>query len=110
VPPKSIKNLCERIGVSLDGVDKVVIHQANLFMVQKIVKKLKIDENKAPISLKNYGNTTSASIPLTICSECQSEYETGKMKTVACGFGTGLSWGTIYFETDSIACLPVIVY
>ena len=110
VPPKSIKNLCERIDVSLDNVDKVTIHQANLFMVQKIVKKLKIDENKAPISLKNYGNTTSASIPLTICSECHNEYEASKMKTVACGFGTGLSWGTIYFETDSIACLPVIIY
>lgn len=110
VPPKSIKNLCERNNINLDEVDKVVLHQANLFMVQKIVKKLKIDEAKAPNSLKEYGNTTSASIPLTICSECHSEYEAGKMKTVACGFGTGLSWGTVYFETDRIICPPVIVY
>ena len=110
VPPKSIKNLCEKISVSLDDVDKVIIHQANLFMVQKIIKKLKIDIMKAPISLKEYGNTTSASIPLTICSECHNEYEAGKMRTVACGFGTGLSWGTVYFETDHIVCPAVIVY
>ena len=110
VPPKSIKNKREKNGVDLDKVDKVIIHQANLFMVQKIIKKLKIDESKAPISLKEYGNTTSASIPLTICSQCHNEFEAGRMKTVACGFGTGLSWGTVYFETDKIVCPAVIVY
>ena len=110
MPPKSIKNLCEKNGIDLEGVDKVIIHQANLFMVQKIIKKLKIDSAKAPISLRNYGNTTSASIPLTICSVCSSDYEAGKMKTIACGFGTGLSWGTVYFETDKIVCPDVIVY
>ena len=55
-------------------VDKVVLHQANAFMIKKIVKKLKVvDSQKAPMSLKNYGNTTSASIPLTIVSQCGKE-------------------------------------
>lgn len=110
VPPKSIKKLCEYANVELDNVDKVIIHQANLFMVQKIVKKLKIDPSKAPCSLKEFGNTTSASIPLTMCSQCHEEYSSGKKSTLACGFGTGLSWGTVYFETDKIVCPDVIVY
>ena len=110
VPPKSIKTLCEYAHVDLTSVDKVIIHQANLFMIEKIVKKIKIDPQKAPISLKDYGNVTSASIPLTICSQCHTEYSTSKIKTVVCGFGTGLSWGTAYFETDRIICPDVVVY
>ena len=110
VPPKSIKNLSEKIGVGLDDIDKLVLHQANLFMVKKIVKKLKVDGKKVPTCLKDYGNTTSASIPLTIVSQCGLEYRNSKVKTVACSFGTGLSWGTVYFETENLVCPNVINY
>lgn len=111
VPPKSIKRLCETAGIDLADVDKVVLHQANAFMIKKIVKKLKVvDAQKAPMSLKNYGNTTSASIPLTIVSQCGKEYSSKRMKTIGCGFGTGLAWATYYFETENIACPEVIIY
>lgn len=110
IPPKSIKKLCEYANIDLMSVDKVVIHQANLFMVEKIIKKLKIDATKAPISLKEYGNVTSASIPLTICSQCHKEYSMGKVKSLVCGFGTGLSWASAFFETDKIVCPDVIIY
>lgn len=110
VPPKSIKQLCEHFDIRLEDVDKIVLHQANAFMLKKIVKKLKVDPSKAPMSLRDYGNTTSASIPLTIVSQCREEYSTGHQKTICCGFGTGLSWATAYFETDNIVCPDVIVY
>ena len=110
VPPKSMKKLCEYANVDIMSVDRVVIHQANLFMVEKIVKKLKIDADKAPISLREYGNVTSASIPLTICSQCHNEYSCGKVKSLVCGFGTGLSWASAYFETEKIVCPDVIIY
>ena len=58
----------------------------------------------------DYGNTTSASIPLTIVSQCGNEYRQNNMKTIACGFGTGLSWGSVYFETDKIVCPSIIEY
>lgn len=109
-PPKSVKTLCERIGVDLSSIDKLVLHQANLFMVKKIAKKLKVEMDKVPCSLKDYGNTTSASIPLTIVSQCDKEYSGGLMKTIACSFGTGLSWGSVYFETNNIVCPKVIQY
>ena len=110
VPPKSIKTLCDRCGVALENIDKLVLHQANMFMVKKIAKKLKVDNDKVPTCLKDYGNTTSASIPLTIVSQCNAEYSNGKMKTIACSFGTGLSWGSVYFETDKMICPEVINY
>lgn len=109
-PPKSIKKLCTEFGIELEGVDKVVIHQANLYMLKTIVKKLKIDPEKAPSCLREYGNTTSTSIPLNIVSQCKNDYSTKKQKTVVCGFGTGLSWAAAYFETDSIVVPEVITY
>ena len=107
-PPKSIKQLCEHFGLSLDKVDKLVLHQANKFMVQKIAKKLKVELDRVPFSLRDYGNTTSASIPLTIVSQCANDYSTSSMKTLACGFGTGLSWASVYFETSGVVCPEVV--
>lgn len=109
-PPKSIRKLCDANNIDLASVDKLVLHQANLFMVQKIAKKLKVEPNRVPISLGEYGNVTSATIPLTIVSECATEYRTKTMKTVACGFGTGLSWASIYMETKNIIIPNVIIY
>lgn len=110
VPPKSIKRLIEQYNITIGNVDKFVFHQANYFMLEKIAKKLKIDIDKVPSSLKDYGNTTSASIPLTIVSQCREDYKTKKIKTIACGFGTGLSWGSVYFETKNIIIPEVIIY
>lgn len=107
-PPKSIKQLCEHYGISLDSVDKLVLHQANKFMVQKIAKKLKVELDRVPFSLRDYGNTTSASIPLTIVSQCAQDYTVRPLKTLACGFGTGLSWASVYFETSGMVCPEVV--
>lgn len=110
IPPKSIKNLCEYAGVGLTEIDKLVLHQANLFMVQKIAKKLKVEPERVPISLGEYGNVTSATIPLTIVSQCAELYSTRPMKTIACGFGTGLSWASIYMQTERLVVPEVIIY
>lgn len=109
-PPKSVKQMCEQFNIDLQNVDKLVLHQANKFMVNKIAKKLKVDMEKVPSCLKDYGNTTSTSIPLTIVTQCHDEYSTKKLTTVGCAFGTGLSWGSVYFETDHIVCPEIINY
>ena len=109
-PPKSIKRLCEQGGIDLNQIDKLVLHQANLFMVQKIAKKLKVEPERVPISLGEYGNVTSATIPLTIVSQCADDYQQRPMKTIACGFGTGLSWASIYMETENLVIPEVAIY
>lgn len=109
-PPKSIKQLCEQYGINLPGIDKLILHQANKFMINKIAKKLKVEQEKVPSCLKNYGNTTNSSIPLTIVTQCNEEYSSKKIKSICCGFGTGLSWGTVYFETENIVCPNIIIY
>lgn len=110
MPPKSMKSLCEHYGIDINDIDKLVLHQANLFMVNKIAKKMKVDASRVPNSLKDYGNTTSASIPLTIVTQCAQDYSAKRQRTLSCGFGTGLAWASVYFETENIACPEVITY
>ncbi|MDR1373237.1 MAG: ketoacyl-ACP synthase III [Dysgonamonadaceae bacterium] len=93
--PESIRKLCEHFLIDLATVDAFVMHQANLFMNEKIREKLKIAEEKTLYSLQNFGNTSSASIPLTLITNKQN-----KGKILAIGFGVGLSWSSVYFETD----------
>lgn len=109
-PPKSLKQLCAHYGIDINSIDKLVLHQANLFMVKKIAKKLKVEPDKVPSCLRDYGNTTSTSIPLTIVTQCKDDYGSSKLRSLACGFGTGLSWASVYFETDKIVCPEVIIY
>ena len=75
---------------------------------ERIRKKLKLDLSIVPYSLRDYGNTGSASIPLTLVTQCHEEYATKKMDTVACAFGVGFAWGSVHFVTDKIICPEVI--
>lgn len=106
--PESIKLLAEKYEIDLQQVDNFLLHQANLFMNEKIRKKLQLLPEKVPYSLKNFGNTSSATIPLTMCSEINKSLSASRSKNIACGFGVGLSWGSVYFETDSIICSKLI--
>ena len=108
--PKSLKELCEHFNLDLQSMDKYLFHQANKYMVDKIRKKMKIDEAKVPFSMKDYGNTASASIPLTLVTQCQKEYSSKRMESIACAFGTGLSWCSVHFVTDRIVCPEIIIY
>lgn len=106
--PKSIKGLCEHFGIDIDGVDCFVLHQANKLITDKIRKKLKIEEDKCPISMDLFGNTSCATIPLTLVVRRQKELTSGHLRTIGCAFGVGLSWGSVYFETDKIVVPDLI--
>ena len=98
--PKSIKKVLQACNMSIDDIDYFVLHQANIKMLETIRKKIKVPEEKMPYGLVNFGNTSSASIPLAIVTELRGKLESGKHNFIACGFGVGLSWGTLHFVTD----------
>lgn len=100
--PKAIKKLCSEFDIDMTEVDNLVLHQANKLIVDNIAKRLKMPSDKVVVGLRNYGNTTSASIPLAIVSERAAQLSESHQKNLVCGFGTGLSWGALYFETDNI--------
>lgn len=106
--PKALKALCTEMNLDIDTIDKLVLHQANKIIVDNIANKMKVPAEKVPLGLRNYGNTTSASIPLTMVSECSDEMRNGVVRNLVCGFGTGLAWGAAYFETNKIVCPEII--
>lgn len=100
--PEAVEQTLAHYVIDKDVVDYFVFHQANLFLNEKIRKKLQLPEEKVPYSLRNFGNTSSATIPLTMITELGQEMRNGNLNFVACGFGVGLSWGTVVFRTDRI--------
>jgi len=106
----NIKKLLKYSDQKIGEFDYVVFHQANYLMNNTIRRMLKIEKEKFPFSLKNYGNTSSASIPLTIVTELKKEVETKKLSILMAGFGVGLSWGSNTLELDKITCPDIFIY
>lgn len=106
--PMSVKRLAEHYGFDYRGYDYFVFHQANMKMNNMIVKLLKLDPKKVPSCMYEFGNTSSASIPLTIVTQLKGKFEHKPTKFICCGFGVGLSWGTVAFETDNIVISDLV--
>ena len=106
--PKSVKKLAEHCGFDYLSADWFLFHQANMKMNNMIVKKLKIPQEKAPSCMRHFGNTSSASIPLTLVTQLKGKVEDKPTKFVCCGFGVGLSWGTVAFETDNLVVSDLV--
>lgn len=106
--PKSVKRLAERYSFDYLDADYVIFHQANMKMNNQIVKKLKLNPERVPSCMYRFGNTSSASIPLTIVGELRGKFENQLTKFICCGFGVGLSWGTVLLETNNIVVPEVV--
>lgn len=109
VVPKSIKEIVKITETSLDDIDWLVLHQANKFMTDFFVKRLKFDLEKVPYCIQKYGNTSSTSVPLTIVSELKDKIKDGD-SIVMCGFGAGLSWGTARIVFNNCTISPIFEY
>ena len=108
--PEVVGDVLEQAGQAVDSVDYFFFHQANLFMNEKIRKKLKIAPEKVPYSMRDYGNTSSATIPLTIDHTFRSAAELNGKQVVATSFGVGLSWGSVLFRFSDLKFLDLIEY
>ena len=91
--PRDVKNTLAYSGIDVNTIDHFVFHQANNYINDYLVRKLKLKKEKVPMSIEQYGNTSSVSIPLTIVSELPGRLNE-KNKLLLCGFGVGLSWAT----------------
>ena len=105
--PRSIKDLCATQGIDLSSVGHLVLHQANKFMTDFIVKRIKYPIDRVPYCLDRYGNTSSPSVPLTISSEL---HDKALSDAIVSGFGAGLSWATAYLDLSACKVSPVIEY
>jgi len=108
--PKNINYLMEQTGTTPEDYDILALHQANLFMVKQVAKKLKFPAEKVPTTIQKFGNSSSATIPVTLASECQEELRNKNCKLLASGFGAGLALASVSCEIGPCVCPGVIEY
>jgi 3-oxoacyl-[acyl-carrier-protein] synthase-3 len=96
--PKVLKEALESANMEVEQVDWLLLHQANIRIMDVVAQRLGIPMEKVIANLDEYGNTSAASIPLALDEAVRS----GKVKNgdvIACaGFGAGLSWGAAIFK------------
>lgn len=79
----------------IEDLDYLVMHQANKLMNESVRKKLKVPIEKVPYSIQKFGNTSSASVPLTLVSELIESCSEQDKIVLLSAFGVGYSWGSI---------------
>ncbi|KXT77289.1 beta-ketoacyl-ACP synthase III [Streptococcus sp. DD13] len=94
---KSITEVMENADLTAADVDYFLLHQANIRILEKMARKLKVSLDKFPANMMEYGNTSAASIPILL-SECEEKgilaLNSGQTVLLS-GFGGGLTWGTL---------------
>jgi 3-oxoacyl-[acyl-carrier-protein] synthase-3 len=92
---ESSVNVLEKAGLTKEDVDFLIPHQANIRIMEASRERLELPVEKMSKTINKYGNTSAASIPISIVEEL----EAGKIKEgdllVMVGFGGGLTWGAI---------------
>ncbi len=95
IMPEASLNVVKKAGITPDDVDMFIPHQANIRIMESARERLGIPKEKMSVSVDRFGNTSAASIPLSI----GQELENGRIKDgdvlVLVGFGGGLTWGAI---------------
>lgn len=106
--PGMVSQVLEAAGTGAGEIDAFVFHQANLFMLRHLARKLKIDSDRFPVNIDRYGNTSSASIPLVLTSELGQSLRSRQMKMVVAGFGVGYSWAATVIPVGPLRCAEVL--
>lgn len=97
--PPAVEKLLEYAQTPKEDVDYFIFHQANRMINETIRKKLVLPVEKVPSTLRDFGNTSGASLPVTMTARINKELE-NKTKILMSGFGIGLSWGTCLLDLE----------
>lgn len=96
--PKMVQDLLNKSNLEKDDITLFVPHQANMYILEFLRKKMKIDKDKYYINLANFGNTVSSTIPIALCEARNEDKLHGHV--LLAGFGVGLSWGGVMLKID----------
>ena len=88
----------ERNGLSIEDVDYLIPHQANLRIIEAVSQRAGIAPEKVLVNIEHYGNTSAASIPLCI-DEFKGQLKKGD-RMILTAFGAGFTWGALYVIWD----------
>ncbi len=90
----SVNGLLAKTGISIEDLDIIIPHQANIRILNKLIERLNLPQEKVVLNVMRYGNTSAASIPLAL-DETNRSGRIRKNDTVLfCSFGGGFTWGS----------------
>jgi len=96
--PEAVRAVCAAAGVRVEDLDILLIHQANLRIVEGVTKQLALPAEKVPHNIERYGNTTSGTLPI-LFHECVLD---GRIRPgmLVCftALGSGLHWGAALYR------------
>lgn len=104
--PVVVEELLAMSGDKLENIDYFVCHQSSCFTLKKLSQRLGVTEQKLFNDIvPKYGNSSSATIPVTLCEHHKEMFEDGKRKKVIfAAFGTGMSLGAVLMDMDAPTC------
>ena len=85
-----------------------LFHQANLFMLKHLIKKMKLSPERVPLNINRYGNTSSASIPLLMTTELKEGLRESALLLAMFGFGVGFSWSSASLTVGPLKAVELI--
>lgn len=106
---QSIKEFREHFDVSEDSIDYYILHQAQKLILDGIARECDIDPSKVLTSYEEYGNTSTATLPVTICNNAEEIKKKKHVRLYLCGFGVGLAWSSVVVDLDTDCILPIEV-
>lgn len=92
---ESVRNVIEHAGLEIADIDCIVPHQANVRILEKAGDLLGVPHEKISVSVNKYGNTSAASVPLSLLQELEAGRVRDGDVVVFVGFGGGLTWGAL---------------
>lgn len=107
--PALFRQLCDESGSTVADFDAILFHQANAFMINHLRKKIKADVDAVPINIDRFGNTSSASIPLLMATNCAERLRAPELSHITMlGFGVGYSWAGAAIRLGGLRCVELI--
>jgi len=89
--PAIVDKCLETNGLKKEDIDLFLLHQASKYIVDNLCRRMKLEPEKTPFLIKDYGNTISSTIPMMLKNYLG---DTTKQNILICGFGVGLSIGS----------------
>ena len=94
----STQDVMKRNGLTVDDVDFLIPHQANLRIIEAVADRAGFPMDKVLVNIQHTGNTSAASIPLCL-DEYKDRLHKGS-KLMLTAFGAGFTWGAMYLVWD----------
>ncbi|KPH63458.1 3-oxoacyl-ACP synthase [Pseudoalteromonas porphyrae] len=99
---KGMSEACDDVltqaDLSLDEIDVLVPHQANLRIIQAIQQRLKVADEKVMVNIGEYGNTSAATIAIALCEAVEQGLIKPHANIMSAAFGAGLTWAASYIK------------